>query len=335
MDDLATLAAFDTAERHLEHLSGVVPDHLVADAHPRYRSRAWAVRHAAGRPVRTVQHHHAHVAAVMAEHGHAAARDRRGVRRHRLRHGRRGVGRRGARRRLPRVPSVRAPRLRAAARRRRDGAPAVPDGAGPPARRRHPVGRRPAAGRGVPAGRARRAGPPARHRAGLRAHLQRRPAVRRGQLPAGRAAHGRLRGPGRDRAGEPRPRRPRPTARTRSRSTRTTPLLADPAPVLRALVADLRAGVAAGVAGARFHAAVVDLVVELARRARDRARPGHRRALRRRVRQRAAARRRRRGAARRTASPCCGTAGCLRTTAGWRWASWSSPRADHAAHKGG
>ena len=251
MDDLATLAAFDTAERHLEHLSGVVPDHLAADAHPRYRSRAWAVRHAAGRPVRTVQHHHAHVAAVMAEHGHAGpvvgvAFD--GT----------GYGTDGAvwggevlvadYRGFRRFAHL---RLRAAARRRRGGPPAVPDGAGPPARRRHPVGRRPAPGRGVPAGRARRAGPPARHRAGLRAHLQRRSAVRRGQLPAGRPAHGRLRGPGRDRAGEPRPRRPRPTARTRSRSTRATPLRADPAPVLRALVADLRAGVARRCRGVR------------------------------------------------------------------------------------
>ncbi len=42
---------------------------LVADAHPRYRSTAWAQRNAAGRPVRRVQHHHAHIAAVMAEHG--------------------------------------------------------------------------------------------------------------------------------------------------------------------------------------------------------------------------------------------------------------------------
>jgi hydrogenase maturation protein HypF len=42
---------------------------LVADAHPLYRSTAWAHRNAAGHPVRTVQHHHAHIAAVMAEHG--------------------------------------------------------------------------------------------------------------------------------------------------------------------------------------------------------------------------------------------------------------------------
>ncbi|PXW31812.1 UNVERIFIED_CONTAM: hydrogenase maturation protein HypF [Williamsia faeni] len=69
MDDLATLSAFAAAEQHLEQLTGVAPTLLVADAHPRYRSTQWARRHAATRPVRTVQHHHAHIAAVMAEHG--------------------------------------------------------------------------------------------------------------------------------------------------------------------------------------------------------------------------------------------------------------------------
>jgi hydrogenase maturation protein HypF len=69
MDDLATLAAFDAAQRHLQELTSVAPQVLVADAHPLYRSSAWASRNAAGRPVRTVQHHHAHIAAVMAEHG--------------------------------------------------------------------------------------------------------------------------------------------------------------------------------------------------------------------------------------------------------------------------
>jgi hydrogenase maturation protein HypF len=69
MDDMATLAAFDSAERHLEALTGVSPGIVVADAHPGYRSSAWAERNARGRPVRSVQHHHAHIAAVMAEHG--------------------------------------------------------------------------------------------------------------------------------------------------------------------------------------------------------------------------------------------------------------------------
>ena len=39
MDDLATLAAFDTRGSGISStLTGVVPDHLAADAHPRYRS---------------------------------------------------------------------------------------------------------------------------------------------------------------------------------------------------------------------------------------------------------------------------------------------------------
>ncbi|WP_399431747.1 carbamoyltransferase HypF [Streptomyces sp. WAC05374] len=69
MDDLATQGAFDRAERQLESITGVRPGVLVTDTHPGYRSGAWARRHAAGRPVARVQHHHAHVAAVMAEHG--------------------------------------------------------------------------------------------------------------------------------------------------------------------------------------------------------------------------------------------------------------------------
>ncbi|MEV0061972.1 carbamoyltransferase HypF [Nocardia sp. NPDC050718] len=69
MDDLATLRAFGFAAEHLAELTGVDPTQLVADAHPRYRSTAWARTHADGRPVHTVQHHHAHIAAVMGEHG--------------------------------------------------------------------------------------------------------------------------------------------------------------------------------------------------------------------------------------------------------------------------
>ncbi|CAA0098238.1 Carbamoyltransferase HypF [Mycolicibacterium vanbaalenii] len=69
MDDLATLAAFDAAAGHLSALTGVRPQILVADAHPQYRSTSWTHRNADGRPVRLVQHHHAHIAAVMAEHG--------------------------------------------------------------------------------------------------------------------------------------------------------------------------------------------------------------------------------------------------------------------------
>ncbi|RAG87350.1 carbamoyltransferase HypF [Streptacidiphilus pinicola] len=69
MDDLATLAAFERAERQLESISGVAPARLAADAHPAYRSAGWARRNAGTRPLRTVQHHHAHIASVLAENG--------------------------------------------------------------------------------------------------------------------------------------------------------------------------------------------------------------------------------------------------------------------------
>jgi hydrogenase maturation protein HypF len=69
MDDLATLRAFEAAESHLERLTGVAPGAFAVDRHPAYRSRGWVVAHAAGRPVHDVQHHHAHVASTMAEHG--------------------------------------------------------------------------------------------------------------------------------------------------------------------------------------------------------------------------------------------------------------------------
>lgn len=69
MDDLATLSAFDSAQAHLQALTSVAAETIVADAHPGYRSTGWADRNVRGRPVRTVQHHHAHIAAVMAENG--------------------------------------------------------------------------------------------------------------------------------------------------------------------------------------------------------------------------------------------------------------------------
>ncbi|MFJ8506597.1 carbamoyltransferase HypF [Streptomyces avermitilis] len=69
MDDLGTQRAFERATAQLESITGVRPSVLVADRHPGYRSARWADRNAAGRTVVRVQHHHAHVAAAMAEHG--------------------------------------------------------------------------------------------------------------------------------------------------------------------------------------------------------------------------------------------------------------------------
>ncbi|MEU5985179.1 carbamoyltransferase HypF [Streptomyces sp. NPDC047434] len=69
MDDLATQDAHERAERQLESVTGVTPTLLAADRHPGYRSAALASRRAGGRPLTRVQHHHAHLASAMAEHG--------------------------------------------------------------------------------------------------------------------------------------------------------------------------------------------------------------------------------------------------------------------------
>lgn len=74
MDDLATQHAFERAERQLESITGVTPELLAADRHPGYRSAQWALRHRGGRPVVRVQHHHAHIASALAEHGQGGAR---------------------------------------------------------------------------------------------------------------------------------------------------------------------------------------------------------------------------------------------------------------------
>ncbi|WP_328841306.1 carbamoyltransferase HypF [Streptomyces europaeiscabiei] len=74
MDDVGTQRAFERAAAQLESITGVRPETLASDRHPGYRSAGWADRNAAHRPVVRVQHHHAHVAAAMAEHGLDGAR---------------------------------------------------------------------------------------------------------------------------------------------------------------------------------------------------------------------------------------------------------------------
>ncbi|WP_030388410.1 carbamoyltransferase HypF [Streptomyces sp. NRRL S-241] len=69
MGDLATQYALERAERQLESITGVTPVLLAADRHPGYRSAGWAERAAGARPLVRVQHHHAHIASAMAEHG--------------------------------------------------------------------------------------------------------------------------------------------------------------------------------------------------------------------------------------------------------------------------
>lgn len=69
MGTLETLRAFERATAQLTTLYGVRPAALAADTHPGYLTRDWAERNARGRPVHLVQHHHAHAASLLAEHG--------------------------------------------------------------------------------------------------------------------------------------------------------------------------------------------------------------------------------------------------------------------------
>src|SRR3954447_16762460 len=68
MGTLETLRAFERATGQLTALRGT-PVRLAADLHPAYLTRHWAERNAGDRPVDLVQHHHAHVVALLAEHG--------------------------------------------------------------------------------------------------------------------------------------------------------------------------------------------------------------------------------------------------------------------------
>ncbi|MEU3889815.1 carbamoyltransferase HypF [Streptomyces sp. NPDC029041] len=68
MGDLSTLEAARRADAHLRALTGVSPELVAADRHPGYHSARWASRLAGHAPV-LVQHHHAHIASAMAGHG--------------------------------------------------------------------------------------------------------------------------------------------------------------------------------------------------------------------------------------------------------------------------
>ncbi|MFP5219669.1 MAG: carbamoyltransferase HypF [Actinomycetes bacterium] len=67
LDHWAAYESFRSAIEHLQRLSGIAPAVVAHDLHPGYRSTAWAQE--AGLPLVEVQHHHAHVASCLAEHG--------------------------------------------------------------------------------------------------------------------------------------------------------------------------------------------------------------------------------------------------------------------------
>jgi hydrogenase maturation protein HypF len=68
METLETLRAFECAVGQLSEIRHH-PVRLAADLHPGYHTRSWAERCAGDRPLDLVQHHHAHVVSLLAEHG--------------------------------------------------------------------------------------------------------------------------------------------------------------------------------------------------------------------------------------------------------------------------
>ena len=69
MADPRTQTAFTGALDHLAFMTDQRPDVIACDMHPGYATTAWAARHADGRPVVAVQHHHAHAVSLLADHG--------------------------------------------------------------------------------------------------------------------------------------------------------------------------------------------------------------------------------------------------------------------------
>jgi hydrogenase maturation protein HypF len=68
MENLETLEAFGRTVEGFERMYAIAPTRVGVDGHPGYLTRRWAHEHRP-QPIVEVQHHHAHVAAVMAEHG--------------------------------------------------------------------------------------------------------------------------------------------------------------------------------------------------------------------------------------------------------------------------
>jgi hydrogenase maturation protein HypF len=71
LDNLETYAAFEGAIERFEAFLALRPEAIACDLHPLYLSTRYARERAAalGVPLVEVQHHHAHAAAAMAEHG--------------------------------------------------------------------------------------------------------------------------------------------------------------------------------------------------------------------------------------------------------------------------
>ncbi|MFN2121217.1 MAG: carbamoyltransferase HypF, partial [Anaerolineales bacterium] len=71
MENYDTLRSFEEGIAHFEHLFRVEPEVIAHDLHPDYLATRYAAQRALAenRGIMGIQHHHAHIAACMAEHG--------------------------------------------------------------------------------------------------------------------------------------------------------------------------------------------------------------------------------------------------------------------------
>jgi hydrogenase maturation protein HypF len=71
MENYVTLRSFEDGVTHFERLFRIQPEAIVHDLHPDYLSTRYALQHAErdNLPTVAVQHHHAHIAACMADNG--------------------------------------------------------------------------------------------------------------------------------------------------------------------------------------------------------------------------------------------------------------------------
>ena len=71
LDNAETCRALEEAVEHLQDILRIEPERIACDLHPDFPSSRLAARYAAKQdlPCIAVQHHHAHIAAIIAEHG--------------------------------------------------------------------------------------------------------------------------------------------------------------------------------------------------------------------------------------------------------------------------
>ncbi len=69
METLETLIAFAQSVAHFQSIFEIAPELIACDRHPGYLSSRWARENSTNVQLVEVQHHHAHLAGLMAEHG--------------------------------------------------------------------------------------------------------------------------------------------------------------------------------------------------------------------------------------------------------------------------